>query len=344
MNKTSRSVVGLALTLLAATQALAISETFKRVKESVVVLETSEKALSPARGSRELVKVGGLGSGVLVDKSGLILTAAHVVQAAEEIKVHFADGTVQMATVYASEPSADIAVIKLNEPPTSGIVAPLGDSDKVEVGDEIFIVGAPLGITYTLTVGHISARRRANQLWGGFSSAELFQTDAAINHGNSGGPMFNTDGEVIGIVSSMISQSGGYEGLGFVVTSNVARRLVLENRAVWSGMEGYMLEGRLAQIFNVPQAMGILVQRVAANSPAARMGLHPGTLRATIEDEEIIIGGDIVLAVQGIALTDGESFGKIRSTVNQLEPGAELTITVLRDGAQIELSGVLIEQ
>jgi len=318
-----------------------ISVAFDRVKESVVVIRTTGVDLPPG-GSRELVTVGGLGSGVLVDRDGIILTAAHVVQTAETIEVEFADGEVVPGKVYSSEPNADIAVVKLERPPTGGVVAKLGDSDKVTVGDEIFIVGAPLGISYTLTVGHISARRQANSMWGGLSKADLFQTDAAITTGNSGGPMFNLDGEVVGIVSSMISRTGAYEGLGFVVTSNMARVLVLEQRPFWSGLDGYALTGELAQIFNLPQPMGILVQRVVKNSPASRLGLQPGNVRATIEGEPLVLGGDIILAVEGVALSDQDASERIRKFINALTPGANLNVTVLRGGERVELNAVPI--
>jgi S1-C subfamily serine protease len=319
-----------------------IADAFERVKESVVVIQTTGVELPPTGGG-ELVTVGGLGSGVLIDRDGIILTAAHVVQTAETIEVAFANGEVVPGKAYSSEPNADIAVVKLERPPSNPVVAKLGDSDKVKVGEEIFVVGAPLGISYTLTVGHISARRQANSVWGGLSQADLFQTDAAITTGNSGGPMFNLAGEVVGIVSSMISRTGSYEGLGFVVTSNMARRLVLEQRPFWSGLDGFALTGELAQAFNLPQPMGILVQRVTKNSPAERLDLRPGKIRATIEGEPLIIGGDIILAVEGVAVSDEGADDKIRKLIGALSPGATLKLTVLRAGERVELNAVAIE-
>ena len=321
--------------------AQSVSDAFDRVKQSVVVIKTTGQDLSQTS-SREMVTIGGLGSGVLIDRDGIILTAAHVIQTAETIEVQFADGETIPARVFSSEPYADIAAIKTERPPTGAVVAKLADSDDVTIGEEIFIVGAPLGISYTLTVGHISARREANAIWGGLSKAELFQTDAAINHGNSGGPMFNLDAEVIGIVSSMISMSGGYEGLGFVVTVNMARRLLLEQRPVWSGLEGYALGGELAELFNLPQPMGILVQRVAKNSMASNLGLKAGNIRAQLEGESLILGGDIILAVAGIRVSDPDAPARIRQYVSTLTPGARLELTVLRKGKTIDLSGVPI--
>jgi S1-C subfamily serine protease len=210
------------------------------------------------------------------------------------------------------------------------------------VGDQIFIVGAPLGISYTLTVGHISARRVTDNLFGGLLSAEMFQTDAAINVGNSGGPMFSMSGEVIGIVSHMITQSGSYEGLGFAMTSNLARELLLQSRSVWSGLEGYTLTRELAGIFNLPQDTGILVQRVAQGSPASRMGLQPGFVQAEIEGQPLILGGDIILQVDNIRLSDPDAMERIRSLLSTLSPGIEIELTVLRSGKRITLSSAPI--
>ena len=212
-----------------------MTDIYQRVHTSVVVLETSQKDIDvPVPG--QAVTVGGLGSGVLISRDGKILTAAHVVQAADSILVHFLNGEQIPARVLASEPAADLVLVQLERKPAAAHVASLGDSDhQAEVGEEIFIIGAPLGITHSLTVGHISARRQTDDLFGGFLPTDQFQTDAAINQGNSGGPMFNMNGEVIGIVSYIISQSGGSEGLGFVITSNMAQRLLMHGGGSGAG-------------------------------------------------------------------------------------------------------------
>jgi S1-C subfamily serine protease len=314
-----------------------VSALFERVKDSIVVIGTTETDLPEVPGGTP-TSVGGLGSGVLIDRLGTVLTAAHVVQVAEEIQVQFTSGEIIEAEVTGSVPAADLAVLKLKKPPTAAVAARMGDSDRVKVGDQIFIVGAPLGMTHTLTVGHISARRSTDALYGGLFNAEMFQTDAAINVGNSGGPMFNMAGEVIGIVSHMISQSGGYEGLGFVMTSNMARDLLLGRRTIWSGFEGHVVDGEMARILNLPQDVGILVQRVAEGSPASRMGLQPGSYRAEIDGQEIILGGDIILEIQGMRLSDPEEIERIQALLRTLSPGEEIKVTVLRGGRRIELA------
>jgi S1-C subfamily serine protease len=335
------------LTLLAALMAFGVgddaaadslSEAFKRVKSSVVVVRTTQKEIMPQSGG-QLVSVAGLGSGVLISADGKVLTAAHVVQTAEMVEVEFDDGDIIAAQVLGSVPAADVAILQLELPPPAEIhKAKLSDSDEVEVGDPVFVVGAPLGITYSLTAGHISGRRQPDKMLGDFYLAEFFQTDAAINQGNSGGPMFDMKGEVIGIVSHILSQSGGFEGLGFVVTSNTARALLLESRPVWTGMEGVLLAGEMARVFNVPGPAGMLVQRIASGSLSAKLGLEPGRYEATIEGQPILLGGDIVLSVMGVPLGDAESFMLIRERAAALKPGDTVRVTILRGGQQVELS------
>jgi S1-C subfamily serine protease len=282
--------------------------------------------------------MSGVGSGVLISPDGKILTAAHVVETASAIDVRFLGGEIVKATVLSSEQTLDVAVLQLERPPKDAIVAAIGESDEVSVGDHVFVVGAPLGISHTLTVGYVSGRRRTNATFSGMSATEYFQTDAAINQGNSGGPLFNMQGEVIGIVSHILSHSGGSEGIGFAVTSKMAREL-LEKKSFWAGVDGYMLSGRLAQVLNVPPpGVGLLVQRVASGSPAEHLGLKGGTTRATIWGEELVVGGDIVLTAAGIPLAASNSLTLIRERLTSLAPGESMTLTVLRGGTTVTLS------
>ncbi len=315
-----------------------LREVFKRVDPSVVVVQTNRHQVVTGP-KMQLTTLPGLGSGVLVSKDGKVMTAAHVVQTADEIQVQFQSGESVSARVLTSDPAADVALLQLDRMPANPVIARLGDSDETEVGDQVFVVGAPAGMSHTLTVGHISARRKPNTMLGGMSRAEFFQTDAAINQGNSGGPMFSMAGEVIGIVSHIISKSGGFEGLGFVVTSNLAQRLLLDQNPFWSGVESFLLSGDLARVFNLPQAAGMLVQRVASNSPAAQLGLKPGTMTAVIEGDPMIVGGDIILEVQGVPITgDGASYLVIRDRLIALRSGDAITVVVWRNGRKEELT------
>lgn len=209
---------------------------YQQVKPSVVVIRTEQK-LQPS-GESGATRVEGLGSGVLISNDGTILTAAHIVRTVEKVEVQFVDGTRQPAKILTLVPSADVALIRVDRIPPSAKPAPLGDSDLMQVGDRVFVVGAPFELIYTLTAGHISGRRVPQEIQGPLSSIELFQTDAAINRGSSGSPMFNMTGEVIGICHAILSQSGGFQGLGFAVTSNFARKVFPENAAIRLGIDG----------------------------------------------------------------------------------------------------------
>jgi serine protease Do len=320
-----------------------LSQIFKRVGPAVVVVRTREHlAARPVPGERA-ASVGGVGSGVLVSSDGKVVTAAHVVQIADDVEVEFPGGVTVNARVIAADQPADVALLQLEQVPKGVVPARIGDSDRAEVGDQVFIVGAPLGITHTLTVGHLSARRQPNATFGGLVSAELFQTDAAINQGNSGGPMFNMQGEVIGVVSHIVSLTGGSDGLGFVVTSNMAKRLLFDEPTVWSGLEGYLLSGDLARALNVPApGVGMLVQRVAHGSPAERLGVRGGSLAVEVGDEQLTLGGDIILAVEGIALGETDAYERIRRRLMDVRAaGQSMKLMVMRAGRVLELSGAV---
>jgi serine protease Do len=214
----------------------------------------------------------------------------------------------------------------------------------VRVGDQVLVVGAPYGLSHSLSVGWISARWAPNTMYKAMPLAEFFQTDAVINTGNSGGPMFGLDGEVIGVVSHNISKSGGSEGLGFVVTMNTARQLLLERRSFWTGLEGQLLTEDLADLFNIPsRVLGFLVQTVARDSPAAAMGLRGGTKVATIDGRPLTIGGDIVLEVVGVPVNSIADLVTVRQRLSALPPGAPFTVNVLRGGQVLELAGQVPE-
>ncbi len=309
---------------------------YNKVNPSVVTIHTINKVVPSAK-LQQSTSMKGVGSGVLIPDS-MVITAAHVVQTADSVIVEFFGGNRVTCKVIASSPAADVALLQLEEIPENAIVARLADSDKVAIGDNVFIIGAPYGIGHTLTVGHISARHKPNTVMGGFDSGEFFQTDAAINQGNSGGPMFNMHGEVIGIVSSIISKSGGFEGLGFAVTSNTASKLLLEEPTPWTGVHGDFLSGELAKIFNLPQSEGLLIQRVAIGSPAYKANLREGSIKAVINGHSMLLGGDIVLYVDGIQISGNKSIVEIRRKLREIRKGDHVTVSVLRAGKVLDLS------
>ena len=313
-----------------------IGDVFRAVNPSVVVIRAKGRDVERAGG---LTRFNETGSGVLVSADGKIMTAAHVVHSMDQIDVEFLGGEKIPARVISSEPAADLALLQLERVPAGAKVATLGNSDTVRVGDQVIVVGAPYGLGHSLSAGWISARWPANSVYRAMPLAEFLQTNATINTGNSGGPMFNMAGEVIGIVSHNISKSGGSEGLGFVVSINTAKRLLLERPTFWSGLEGRLIEGPIAQILNVPQPSGYLVKSVARGSVSEALGLRGGAELATIMGEQLVVGGDIILKVQGVPIGDVSDHRRVRDILDSLPPGKEFTMTVLRLGQVIELKG-----
>jgi serine protease Do len=279
------------------------------------------------------------GSGVLISSDGKVMTAAHVVHAMDEISVEFLGGETVKARVVASEPAADLSLLQLERVPVGAKSSPLANSDSIQVGDPVIIVGAPYGLSHSLSAGLISARWKPNTVYKTMPLAEFFQTTATINTGNSGGPMFATNGEVVGIVSHNISKSGGSEGLGFVVTINTAKKLLLEKRSFWTGLEGQVLTDEQADLLNLPPgSTGFIIKTIAKGSPAEAMGLRGATMIANLGGDQVPLGGDIILSVEGIK-TEATNLAKIRDLLSSKPVGSPFKVTVLRAGKVLELPG-----
>jgi S1-C subfamily serine protease len=325
--------------VVVAVEAVAAAQTvrdvFEKVAPSVVVIRARGRDVTSAGQTR----FAETGSGVLVSKDDQVMTAAHVVQTLDEISVEFLGGETVSARVVASEPAADLSLLQLDRVPPGAAVAPMADSAAVRVGDPVIVVGAPYGLSHSLSVGHISARWPANTVYPAMPLAEFFQTDAAINTGNSGGPLLDMNGRVIGIVSHNISKSGGSEGLAFVITINTARQLLLEKKSFWSGTEGLFLTDELADLLNVPaRQTGFIVKTVAKGSPADEMGLRGGAMIVTIAGQQVPLGADIVLSVDGVPFSAANA-RRIRDALSGLSPGAPFKVTILRAGDVLELTG-----
>ena len=311
-----------------------LGELYRKVSPSVVVIRAKGKEVS----SGGVVRFGEIGSGVLASADGKVVTASHVVHGMEDITVEFLGRDPVRARLIGFQPGADLALLQLEEVPRDAPVASLADSDSVEVGDPVFIVGAPYGLTYSLSSGIVSARWKANTVNREFPLAEFFQTDATINTGNSGGPMFNKAGEVIGIVSHMITKSGGSEGLGFVITTNTARKLLFEKRPFYLGVDGQIVSESMTQLLNVPQAGGFLVKTVVKGSLGERLGLRGGDRPATIDGQQLVLGGDIILAAQGIEIRTIEDLIGASRAIRDVPPGREVRMRVLRAGKVVDLT------
>nr|AQQ75140.1 hypothetical protein [uncultured bacterium] len=272
----------------------------------------------------------GLGSGVIVSPDGYILTNNHVVDGADKVEVTLKDRRAFTARIVGADPPSDIAVLKIDGGgfPT----VPLGDSNKVEVGDIVLAIGNPLGVGQTITMGIISAKGRSTRATFGSGSYEDFlQTDAAINRGNSGGALVNLRGELIGVPSQILSQTGGNIGIGFAIPTALARNVMdqlIKNGKVRRGKLGVMigdLTQDLAAQFNFKGAQGALVQDVDPGQSAERAGVK---------------AGDIITEFQGQRIEDAS---RLRNLVAQSPPGSVVKFKVWRDGAERELTATLGE-
>jgi serine protease Do len=311
-----------------------LDDVFRKASPTVVVVRAKGRDVTAAG----ITRFTETGSGVLISSDGRVMTAAHVVNGKDEITVEGIGGEVVRAKIISANMAADVSLLQLERVTQAMRVARIGDSDSVQVGEQVMVVGAPYGLAYSMSVGWISARWAPNTIFPDMPLAEFFQTTATINTGNSGGPLFNMAGEVIGIVSQNISKSGGSEGLGFVVTTKSARALI-PRKVFWGALQGMLLSGRLASVFNVPAPAGFLVKTVAQGTTAATMGLQGADGIVTIAGKEIPVGGDIILSVEDIAVVSEDNIEAIRNRLASLAPGAPFKMRVLRAGKIVELTG-----
>jgi S1-C subfamily serine protease len=329
---------------------LSINDIYRRSAPGVVQVTSTSVVTVPADpffGGQffpEQQQQQSLGSGFVVDKAGHVVTNYHVVQGARKIRVSFSNGASMKAAVVGTDPSSDLAVLKIDASSRALTPLPLGDSDLAKVGDPVVAIGNPFGLDRTVTAGIVSAIQRAITAPNGYTIDHVIQTDAAINHGNSGGPLLNGRGDVIGVNSQIEtgdnSSSSGNVGVGFAIPSNTVKAVIAQlirqghiDRA-FIGIGAVPITRDLARVFRLPVARGLLVQSVQPGSGASKAGIRPGTTQVVLAGESYNLGGDIVVTADGKPLA---GLNTLRDLVAAKKPGDTITLVVYRNGKKTTL-------
>jgi putative serine protease PepD len=293
------------------------------------------------------IRLQGAGSGFLIDAQGHILTNYHVVEGAESIEVTLGDQSRYPAKFVGGDPRNDIALLKIDPRGKKLTPLTLGDSSALQVGQRVLAIGNPFGFQSTLTTGVISALGRIVQ-----TSEQTFidgaiQTDAAINQGNSGGPLLNSRGEVIGINSAIYTPTGTTAGIGFAIPINAAKQiaqdLISEGRVrrTYLGVEGSDLWSGLAEALDLPVQEGVLVERVIPGSPAERAGIRGGTRAVRARLRVLLIGGDVIVGINGQKVAGQFD---LNLQLNRRRPGDSVTVTIYRSRQKMDVRVTLGER
>ncbi len=295
------------------------------------------------------VPVEGAGSGFVIDARGYILTNYHVVQQAQTVEVTLGDKSRYQAKFVGGDARNDVALLKVELGGKKLTALPLADSSTLQVGQRVLAIGNPFGFQSTLTTGRISALGRAVQTGEQTFIDEAIQTDAAINRGNSGGPLLNSHGEVIGINSAIFSPTGTTAGIGFAIPINTAKQiaqdLINEGRvrraflgveylvpiSMWSGLSGAL---------GLPVDEGLMIQRVVPGSPAQRAGIRGGDRRVAVGMQYMLVGGDVIVAVNGQKVSQAV---ELTLALNRKRPGDTVTVTVYRGQQKMDMKVTLGE-
>jgi S1-C subfamily serine protease len=280
------------------------------------------------------------GSGFVIDDEGHVITNNHVVEGADDVSVKLGDSEESYeAEVVGTDPGTDIALLKVDAPASAIHPLQLGRSSELEVGDPVVAIGNPFGLDRTVTSGIVSALQRNIQAPNGFSISHVIQTDAAINPGNSGGPLINAAGEVIGINAQIATGGGGNGnvGIGFAIPIDTLRdnleqlKETGEVEHAFIGITGATVTSELAKALNLSVEEGVLIQTIVDDGPADKAGLEAGNTSATIDGEEVRLGGDVITEVDG---EKAEEMEELIELIQESDPGDKLTLTILRDGQE----------
>jgi S1-C subfamily serine protease len=320
-------------------EGLSLADVYRRSEGGVVQVATTDlvQSTDPFFGVPQQERRRGIGSGFVIDKSGHVVTNFHVIEGANEIEVSFSNDEKMDAEVIGRDPSTDIAVLKVDASARALRPLRLGDSDALEVGDEVVAIGNPLGFERTMTAGIVSALGRVIESpQAPFDIDEVIQTDAPINSGNSGGPLLNAAGEVVGVNTQIATTTGANIGIGFAVPINtvrdVAAQLIEKGRVdhAFLGIAAQEIDPEVNDTFNLGVDRGLLIARVEEGSAAEKAGLRGGTQEVVVDGTNWTLGGDIIVAADGKKL---RTVDELRELIEEKDPGDELKLEIRRDGA-----------
>ena len=326
--------------MLKESKVLSVMDIFEKAEPGVVRVNTLR--------NQTINDAGGVGSGFVFDKMGHIITNAHVIEGSTKTVVTFLDGRSYNAEIIGIDEYTDIGVIKVNADLKLLKPLSLGDSSNLKVGEQIAAIGNPFGLSGSMTSGIISQMGRLLPSGAGYSIPDVIQTDAAINPGNSGGPLLNMRGDIVGINTAIQSTTGEFTGVGFAIPSKTVAKIVPtlinegEYKHPWIGISGRDIDPDMAKALGVKDAIGFLIITVIENSPASKAGLMGSDETIERDGREYSIGGDIILAVDGI---DVRKIDDILIHLQRVKTvGDEMNLDILRDGITTNVTIILQER
>ncbi len=331
---------------------MTVNEIYRRDAPGVVRINaTTNSTATPGTGNPwGTPQQSAIGSGFVIDKTGHIVTNYHVVEGADIVTVSFSNRDTVKAEVVGTDPSSDLAVLRVDTSASGLTPLPLGNSDAVQVGDPVVAIGNPFGLDRTATAGIVSALQRLITAPNRFTIDHVIQTDAPINHGNSGGPLLNARGQVIG-VNTQIETGGdtstGSVGIGFSVPSNTVKDVVAQILRTgrvdhaYIGISGQAVTSDVAGTYNLPVKTGVLVESVTNQSGADKAGLRGGQRQVVVAGETFVLGGDIIVSFDGQKIS---SIEQLRDAVAAHKPGEKVKLVIYRGANKTSVTVTLGRQ
>jgi S1-C subfamily serine protease len=325
--------------------ALSINEIYERAAPGVVQITSTSRSTDTFSGGAP----SALGSGFVVDKAGHIVTNFHVIEGGDRISVSFSNRDTVDAKIVGTDPATDLAVLEVETSSSALTPLPLGDSDRVEVGDRVVAIGNPFGLDRTATAGIVSALQRRITAPNTFTIDHVIQTDAPINRGNSGGPLLNDRAQVIGVNTKIETGdvATGNVGIGFAVPSKTVKDVVAQILSTgrvehaWIGINGQPVTEDVADDYNLPVDEGVLVERVWPGTGAAKAGLQAGDMQVVVAGVTYNLGGDIIVSVNGQKISEVE---EIRDMIAGRKPGDKIKLGIVRDDKKSSVTVTLGRQ